>query len=344
MATLKELSQYTGYSIATISRVLSGDPTMSASPETRQRILKAAGELSYPTTKSKRGRNVKYLLRIGVAEMLSLEEQLADPYYLYLKNYVEQICREQRIETAPLLSSPEGFQRLDSSPLQGIIAIGIFHPQQTQALEQQCPNLVFLDSSPDELHHDSVVLNYRLGVLQAIGHLEALGHQKIGFIGPYRKLDDQKRPAPEVRRQIFVEDRLAKGRYFQEYILETPMNASAAYEAVTQFLERGGDLPTAFITANEEIAIGSIRALRRSGLDIPRDVSVVSFNDTALSELMDPPLTSISTHVSYLAATAVKLVKERARTSSHPPQRDMPQKVVIPPTLAVRNSTAPPRP
>ena len=91
MATLKELSEYTGFSVTTISRILNDDPTMNASEETRKAILEAAGKLNYRTTKSRRGRSPRRPVRIALAEMLSPTELLNDPYYLYLKNYVERI-------------------------------------------------------------------------------------------------------------------------------------------------------------------------------------------------------------------------------------------------------------
>ena len=89
--------------------------------------------------------------------------------------------------------------------------------------------------------------------------------------------------------------------------------------------------------------MGAIRALEEAGLSIPEDVSLVSFNDTPLSELAEPPLTSVSTHVREMARTAVRLLCERASLGDRPPVRTLPQKVVVPPTLVVRESTAPPR-
>ena len=86
MATLKELSEHTGYSITTISRVLNNDPTMSVSDATRAAILEAAGALNYKKPSPRQRRDAAGHLCFAVAEMLSPVEQLKDPYYLYLKN------------------------------------------------------------------------------------------------------------------------------------------------------------------------------------------------------------------------------------------------------------------
>lgn len=337
MATLKELAAYTNLSIATISRILNNDPTMAASEETRRRVLEAAGTLGYKKhSKSK----ASAALRFGVAEMLSPAEQLEDPFYLYLKNFVAQECLERKIDLIPLQREGENFAYPYPLPLNGIIAIGIFTKNQIESLHQLCDTLIFLDSSPDEARSDSVVINYRLGIEQALEHLFALGHRQIGFVGPADKLDDWKQPAPEVRRQLFIHFMSARNDYDSSFLIDVPTNAAQTEHAVAEYLRQGRPLPTAFLTANEENAIGTVRALKAAGLSIPGDVSIISFNDTPLSELMDPPLTSISTRVQEMSRLAVHLLAERA--SSEGFNRDIPVKMIVPPTLVVRASTAKP--
>ena len=287
MATLKEISQRTGYSPATISRILSGDPQLSVTPEARRKVLEEAGRLNYTQTKSRRGRTPKGVLRVGIAEMLSPVQQLDDPYYLYLSGFVRQRCLDKRYTAVPLENRgnefvvPTGGEKLD-----GIVAIGLFEPDQIRSLAGLCPNLVFVDSSPRESQHDSVVLNYSL--------------------------------------------------------LECPMQTDEAALAVEQFLARGGDRPTAFIAANEEVAIGAVRAMRELNISVPEQISVVSFNNTPRSALLDPPLTSISAHVEQMAATALDLLRTRVPLPGREAERTLPLKVVVPPTMIERKSTTSP--
>ena len=79
---------------------------MVASEDTRRRVLEAAGALGYK--KHNKGK-VSAVLRFGVAEMLTPAEQLEDPFYLYLKNFVAQECMEQKIDLIPLLRDGESF-------------------------------------------------------------------------------------------------------------------------------------------------------------------------------------------------------------------------------------------
>lgn len=333
MATLKELAAYAGYSVATVSRILNNDPTMVASEETRKRVLEAAGALGYE--KSRKGRSCKSM-RLGVAEMLTPAEQLDDPYYLYLKNFVAQECLERKIDLIPLQQQGDGFVQLLPAALDGVIAIGIFTHHQIEALQNLTGNLVFLDSSPDEARSDSVVINYRLGIEQALEHLFALGHRQIGFIGPSTKFDDWKQPAPELRRQLFIHFMSERNAYDSRYLIDVPTNAAQTVAAIGEHLRAGRPMPTAFLTANEENAIGTVRALQSAGLRVPEDVSIISFNDTPVSELFDPPLTSVSTHVQEMSRMAVQLAVERMPNGGF--QRKLPVKLIVPPSLVLRGS------
>ena len=255
MATLKELADRTGYSQATISRILSGDQTLSVTPEARRKVLEEAGRMNYTETRSRRGRTPKAVLRIGVAEMLTPAQQLDDPYYLYLSNFVRQGCLDRKYACVPLEAREDRFLTPDGDKLDGIVAIGLFSTGQIESLAAISSNVVFLDSSPFESRFDSVVLAYELGISLAVDHLLQLGHKKIGFIGPSYKLDDRRQRAPEVRRQIFIQRMRVQGLLEEECLLDCPMEVEATAQTLKAHLAAGKPLPTAFLCANEENAV-----------------------------------------------------------------------------------------
>jgi len=339
MATLKELADRTGYAPGTISRILTGDPSLSVTPEARRRVLEEAGRLNYSATRSRRGRAPKGVLRVGMAEMLTPAQQLDDPYYLYLGNLVRQGCLDKKYTCLPLKARGEGFRAPEGEKLDGIVAVGLFTSGQIEAMAALTPNVVFLDSSPFESRFDAVVLGYELGISLALDHLTGLGHRRIGFIGPAYKLDDYRRRAPEPRQRFFLQGMERRGLLAGTLRLECPMEVEATADTVRRFLDMGGQRPTAFVCANEENAIGALQALKGAGLSVPGEISVVSFNDTPRSALVDPPLTSVSTHVEEMARTALRLLAERAAVAGREPVRTLPLKVVVPPSLVVRGST-----
>ena len=339
MATLKELAQSTGYSPATISRILSGDPSLSVSDEARQRVLEEAGRLNYAATKSRRGRAPKSLLRIGLAERLTPQQQLDDPYFLYLGGLVRRHCLEQRYVCLPIPALGDSYLPPEGEGLDGIVAVGEFSPAQVETLASFSPNTVFLDASPDESRFDSVVLNYELGIRQALELLWELGHENIAFLGPdHRRYSAS--PAPEARRESYLSLMARHGLGEQTTILDCPMEVEAAARAVRAALE-AGKCPTALLCANEDCAVGAVRALKDAGRSTPADCSVVSFNDTPRSALLDPPLTSVSAPVEEMVRTALRLLVQRAAVGGKEPVRPLPQKAVLPPTLVCRESTGP---
>ena len=332
MATIRDLAKHTGFSVTTISRVLNNDPTLNVTDNTRVAILEAAYELHYSLPKTRRAHKNRPI-HIAIVEMMSLKEQLSDPYYLYLKNYVVRNCMERGCNVSYLFEQSGKYQMLEKIALDGILAIGIFSEQQIAQLQEISSTIVFVDSAPDEQRFDSVVLNFKLGVEQALEYLIAKGHTKIGFLGPAYKLDQKKRPALESRRQYFKDYMDRIGLYEEKWMIDTGLTVEKSREQMKNWLLPTGDLPTAFLAYNEESAITAVSALREMGLSIPEDISIISFNDTPLSILIEPPLTSVAAHLEVMGEMAVKMILDRIEEPQH-----LPCTIVLPPTLTERSS------
>ena len=230
--TLKMLSEQTGFSPATISRVLNNDPSMTVGEDTRRIIFDAAHRLGYSGSSGRRNqRTAADTLFIGIAEMLSPAEQMTDPYFLYLKNFIEQTCYEHKLQTVPLRLVEGKYQMLSAAGVDGIIAIGYFTDKQIQSLCSISSNITFLDSSPNELLYDSVVPNFELGMKQALDYLRSLGHIRIGYLGPKRLLDETQRVVLEPRRRYYEHYMREAGLFDPNLILETPLRDQARVES-----------------------------------------------------------------------------------------------------------------
>lgn len=334
MATIRDLAARTGFSPATISRVLNNDPSMSATDETRAKILEAAKELHYTSSRPRKAPTPRPL-HIAIVEMLSRSEQLRDPYYLYLKDYAVTCCMEWGYNVTYIYEVDGKYQFPTPITLDGILAIGIFSTRQIEALSGIGKPIVFLDSAPDELRFDSVVLNFRLGIDSAIDYLIRCGHRRIGFLGPTYKLDQRRNPAPEVRRDCYIDQMKRVGLFDESLLLDTKLTPDGTRQAVLDWLGASPAMPAAFIAYNEDTAITAASTIREQGYSIPGDVSLISFNDTPLSVLIDPPLTSINAHLDSMGEAAVRLLTERIEEPSR-----LTCKMVVPMTLTVRESVA----
>lgn len=334
MATLREIADKVGVSIATVSRVLNNDSGIVVADETKVEIFQVAEELNYQTAKQRKGKNKKKDCNvIGIVEMYDVVQQLEDPYYLLLKNVVDKNCFQNNIQVIKFFKQGDSYVCLEDKEVEGIIAIGKFDETEIDDLYQKTSNVVFIDSSPDEEIFDAVKINFNLGVKQALKYLIKCGHKEIGFIGERNTLGDLKIPSLDARLKYYLEYMQEEKILNEDYIINASMNSKGGYEAIVKYISEGKKMPTAFLAANDSIATGVIRGLQEHGLSIPNDVSIIGFNDTIVSKYTNPPLTSIGVYVEELAEEAVALMLERLNN-----KRVHSKLVIIPTKLIERES------
>ncbi|MGL5381270.1 LacI family DNA-binding transcriptional regulator [Clostridium sp.] len=335
MATLKEIANKAGVSVSTVSRVLNHDSSILVTDETKMRIFEVAEELEYKTIKERKVKSKNITkLKIGIVEMYDAMMQLEDPYYLLLRNVVEKECFENNMEVVKLFKKEDKYEYIGQDDLSGIIAIGKFENQEIEYMREISENIIFLDSSPDDQAYDSVKINFKLGVNQALNHLQSLGHKNIGYIGTKYTLDDDKINRIDVRYKFYLEYMKEHNLSKEQFDIDCEtMTSISGYKAMKDFLDSKKEVPTAFIIANDTIATGVYRAIQETAIVIGKDVSIIGFNDSIICKHMNPTLTSVRVHIEYLAQSAVCLMKERISGN-----RLFAKKVIIPSELIVRDS------
>ncbi|WP_199621019.1 LacI family DNA-binding transcriptional regulator [Paenibacillus alkalitolerans] len=335
MATIKEIAQMAGVSLATVSRVLNYDPSLSVSDETRKRIFEIAQQLNYKTPRERNGSVMKERLRIGLVSWYTEQEELLDPYYLAVRLGVERECFQRQIECVRLFLHDSGELEWNGEPLDGIIAIGRFEKEDIERFPGEMEHLIFVDSSPDDNRFDSVVLDFRKSVGELLAYLAGLGHREIGYIGSRNCV--QNRRVKDDREIIFREWLEQRNMYNPSYVYTgEKLYAEDGYRLMKQALAQERR-PTAFFVENDSMAVGVLRAVHEAKVKVPRDISVVGFNDIAISAYLQPPLTTVKVHMEFMGETAVELLIERLAA-----KRQIAKKIVLPTVLTVRDSCAAP--
>ncbi|MEG0856882.1 MAG: LacI family DNA-binding transcriptional regulator [Terrisporobacter sp.] len=337
MATLKQIADAVGVSVGTVSRVLNNDTTISVGDETKIKIFDTAEQMQYKTLKQRKTDSRENLskLRIGIVEMYKPSEQLEDPYYLLLRSVVDKECFEHGIEVVNIYKHDEEYKFIGYGPVNGIIAIGKFYEDEVKILGEMNDNIVFLDSSPDDIMFDSVKINFELGTNMALDHLVSLGHERIGYIGSFKTLDDYKGKSYDRRLDCYRIYMKSKRLYNEDYILDTKdVTAMNGYMTAKEFINSHVKMPTAFFVGTDTIATGVLRALYESNIRVPQDVSIVGFNDIIASQHTIPPLTTVRVHIENLASASVDLILEKIIS-----ERKYSKKVIIPSELIIREST-----
>lgn len=168
-----------------------------------------------------------------------------------------------------------------------------------------------------------------VAVEQAMGHLLSLGHTRIGvLIGPPDHVPSQRKLAAArvvaAKAGITLDD---------DQIAHSHYSLEGAQASAMRLLEAG---VTGIVCASDPMALGAIRAAKRGGLNVPRDVSVVGFDDSALMNSIDPPLTTVRQPIEPMCRMVIELlVGQIAGTGlSH-------DELLFEPELVVRGSTAP---
>ena len=330
MATLKDIAAKAGTSITTVSRVLNYDKTLSISDDLRRKIFDVAQQLKYRTPRNRTKIQSKKKLRIGIILWYDVQEEMDDPYYMQIRRGIEQLAIKSSIETQLLYKNNDEFHTEKLGKIDGLICVGKFSTAQINQFDRLTSNIVFVDSSPDEESYDSIVIDFHTAVKEVLQFLLQEGHNKIGYLGgveyvsKYIKLGE--------RRELVFRDFLyQRNKLYTKYIHVGSFTVESGYQLMKEALTKK-DYADVYFCANDSIAFGAMRAIREAGLDIPKDIGLVGFNDHPNSSYTFPPLTTVHVYTEFMGEQALLSVVEKIDG------RSISVKKVIPTTLVKRES------
>jgi LacI family transcriptional regulator len=333
-ATIRDIADLAGVSIATVSRVLNDKPDVA--PETRETVLQVVREHGFSTNRGARG------LSSGRTGMIGLMLPLVGDAYFgpLLAGAAEALYEnDMRIVLAPTLHKHDRevsvIERLMRGTTDGAI---LMLPEESAdeliALQRQGFPFVVVD--PREQPPEGiacVAAMHASGAKQATEHLLALGHRRIGAIAGARGWY-----ATEERLAGFRAALAGAGILLDpELVVYSDWRIPRGTEAARELLSLP-DPPTAIFGFNDNVAIGALHAARERGLSVPDDLSVVGYDDTEQSLIVTPRLTSVSQPLAELGRMGVSLLMRVLEG-----QRVEALRVELATRLVVRDSTAPPR-
>ena len=335
MATIKDIALLSSVSASTVSRVLNNDKLISVQEETRQRIFEAAKELGYKTIHERRitNRTEKKILSIGIVLCQSLEEELEDPYFLSIRQGIEEELKNQGIHNSAMFRLYDMETNQMVRDLDGILVVGIINDQALKIISNHSDNVVYVNHSPDEDLYDSVIIDFEKGTERALRHFLNAGHREIGFIGGVeREHLNHAKVVVENQRLITFERIMEKeGILNQDSIFIGEYKMSSGYELMKKALNNSS-YPKAFFISSDPMAIGALRAVQEAALSVPDDVAIIGFDDIEMAKFCSTPLTTVKVHTKEMGKTGVKLLIDRING------RKMPLKVTVSTELIIRQS------
>ena len=325
---ISDVAGLSGVSKMTVSRVLNGHPQVS--PHTRARVLSAIDVLGYRPSSAARALATG---RSRVLGAVSFNTDLHGPAAIL--SGIEQAAREAGYFLSAVTLQPASpwtakavIRHLEAQAVDGIILSSphAWAADAARYLAGRTP-LVVLDAEAGAV--PSVAVDQYAGAAAALAHLLELGHRTVWHVaGPggwlsararergWRDaLEGAGRPVPPVGRGDW--------------------SARSGYEQGRRIAENKD--VTAIFAANDQMALGVLRALRESGADVPGDVSLVGFDDVPEAECFWPPLTTVRQDFAEVGRRSLELLLQQVEGSQRSGQH-----IVVEPDLVVRESSGPP--
>ncbi len=331
MATISDIARRLRLSPSTVSRALADHPHINE--ETKARVRACAVEIGYRPNRLARG------LRAGRTRTLGLVVlDVGDPYYTEIARGAEEVALQH--DYMLMLCNA------DNSAARGSAYVDLLAEHQvdgvlmtpadrtlSHAATARVPHVVLIDADSADPAVSSVSVDHEHGARAAMEHLLAIGHRRIAFVNwtleaPHCASAQRGVEATLAGHGIPLDPALLR-------VVERPDSAAAA--TVTAHLLALPDPPTAVFAYGDLMAYGAMTAAQAAGLVVPRDLSVVGYDDIPLAQHLIPPLTTVRQDTYAIGRRAAELLIEEVEGG------DIRRHVLLPARLRVRGSTAAPR-
>jgi len=335
MSTLRDVAKKADVSIATVSRAINNPDKVSS--DTLARIRKTMRSLNYnPSRVAQRLRGNK-----GKSKLLGLIiPDIQNPFYSDIVRGIEDVAYGKKYAVI-LCNSDENPEKerfylnvLHAESVDGVILppIHLYGKVVKQITELGIP-LICIDRKFPKLSVDTVVVNNKKGAFAAVSHLIDEGHKRISIITSNTKFSSfQERK--EGYKKALEDNGIA---YDNSLVKEVdPRSSDDAKEATFELLESTNP-PSAIFMTNNLMGLGTLNAIKQIGLKIPKDVSLVMFDDMPWTTITSPSLTAVKQPSYEMGRRACELFFQRIED----PQRECVE-VTMETKLIVRDSTGKP--
>ena len=326
---LADVAKKVGVSEATVSRVLNGKTGVSDT--TREAVLVALDVLGYERPSQLRGERAR-LIGLVLPELQNpIFPALAEVVggALAQRGFTPVLCTR----TTGGLSEADYVSMLLDQQVSGVVFFSGQNAERAaphdhyQLLHERGVPVVLINTAIEHLDFPTVSTDDITAVVQAFTHLASLGHQRIGLVvGP----EDH---VPSVRKLASFTTLCASAGVADPPVEHALFSMEGGQAATSRLLRYG---VTGIICGSDVLALGAVRAIRRAGLSVPGDVSVVGYDDSTFMNCTDPPLTTVRQPIESMGKAAVALLVNQIENVAV-----YPEELLFEPELVVRGSTGP---
>lgn len=332
-ATLKDIAADTGFSVTTVSLVLNNKP--SKIPEgTKQIILEAAQRLGYRPNQLAVSLVKKRTDTLGL-----IVSDVSNPFFSTLAKGVEDICRKNGCNM--ILCNTNNMHKCDLNYINMLVdkgVDGIIYGMAGDStlknaidscnlMKEQDMSFVIIDRYFKKLHTSYIGVDHLMGGYYATKHLIEMGHKKIACITGPLHLDDVLERLKGYKKAL----KEAGIKYDSKLVFEGRYNMESGAAAFPWLMKTKC---TAVFAFNDMTAYGLYIEAKKNGVSIPKDFSVVGYDDIYFSKILEAPLTTIKQPVYEMGVKATEILIEAIKNKKRPEEQ-----FVYQPELIVRSST-----
>lgn len=309
MATIKDVARRASVSVATVSYVLNG--TRNVRPETERRVRAAIRDLGYAPNASARN------LASGRSHLLgAIVPDIRNPFFLDITAAFAEAGTLANMETIVMSVNDDSHRarniiaRLCALQVSGAAFFTARIPaafRTTLAEKEICA--VYLDHAQAQRKISTIAIDYRQGIIEAVEHLSALGHRRIGFLGGPGHLDSSQ------RRTAAFEEGAARAGLCERPVIESDYTVQGGYFSCSRLVSRSKI--TAIIASNDLMAIGALHCAYDRGLAVPDDLSIIGFDDIVFAQYTQPALTTIAVPRDEIGRLAFEAVVAMQKDPTH---------------------------
>ncbi|WP_342553395.1 LacI family DNA-binding transcriptional regulator [Paenibacillus sp. FSL R7-0652] len=318
MITIKDIAKLAGVSYSTVSKALNDDPRIK--PATKQKVLAVAEKHQY------RKNMLARQLSTGRSNIIGFVlDELSNPLFSNISGSLHTELKKRGYQMI-LVAADDGVDVFSQLRVDGCI-LWDYALDNRDAFWKKFATLnmpCFVLGTDEAPNSPYIKIDRKEGLFKAVEHLKSFGHSRIGFIGN----------SQHVKLEGYREALQRTGLTFNEDdVLPAYSSWEDGYFAIRNYTF-GPESPTAFIGLNNLVTRGALRALLEAGYSVPRDISIIGYDDLPDMQYAEVALTTIGPPLDELAVQAAELIVSLIRDE----QVDVP--VVIQPKLNLRNSTA----
>ena len=329
---LKEIAKVANVSPSTVSFVLNN--TGQVGEETRKKVSALLTENGYtvsPYYRNKITKNFRFIKFIDHAMLV--QENTG-----FVSDIIEAIYKETKrmgysleMTAANKDNIAQIAEAAGADDSDGIILLGTeLEPEHAKYFSDLQKPVVVVDNHMTMMNFNAVVMNNYESIKMAVDHLVSLGHREIGYI--YNNTPSSNcRARFNAFKQIMADMELDLP---DSNIFIASPTLTWAYDDILGMLKNGVKFPKAMLTTNDSMAIGAIKAFNEMGFSVPKDISIIGFDDIAFSTIVEPALTTIKVPCADIGVWAVRLLSDRV---NYP--EAAPAKIEVSTELVVRGST-----